>query len=185
MSSSSRVRKNVRGACQRCRRQKLKVSRFLIFTTFGSRQVSHLPKCDVQRPCTLCRRAGAVCAVSSGGILETEENSHSPFARTSVKQGTSKSPQELSRTSVQPSRATLYPAEQNVSGDSGIAIPVSPVIHDPLSSATMAFVETVSSQADPKYSHSLMNDRHSIITAPVATHIVRRGPFHFTSTEMN
>lgn len=59
----SRVRKRVRSACERCRKQKLKVSPFanssvedvsLLFATDPA-------QCDQERPCSLCLRANKAC----------------------------------------------------------------------------------------------------------------------------
>lgn len=52
--------KKVSNACQRCRRQKLKVCCSPFITT--NRTDGYIsPQCDVQRPCTLCTRAGVNC----------------------------------------------------------------------------------------------------------------------------
>ncbi|KAE8370318.1 fungal-specific transcription factor domain-containing protein [Aspergillus caelatus] len=53
------TKKKVSSACQRCRRQKLKVSFPLI--TVESALSNVLEQCDIIRPCTLCRRAGVDC----------------------------------------------------------------------------------------------------------------------------
>ena len=56
---ASSAKKKVSSACQRCRRQKLKVSFPPIIVESTLSNV--LGQCDTTRPCTLCRRAGVDC----------------------------------------------------------------------------------------------------------------------------
>lgn len=119
-------RSKVGSACQRCRRQKLKVdpiSRFLKCTWL-------IRQCDIQRPCTLCLRAGIECQTADQWRVVQQP----PVGNESRK---GKRRREALRDD---------PSQRPSSGESHYdAGPVEqPPIEQPWSSSTMSLVEGVS-----------------------------------------